>query len=254
MNNQTPVGREFLIPILIGGFSVVGIVFVLLVGRALNSPPEIVATPSATSFRYIYLGTEPAVTTLIVEGSDIAPPTEEVTDTAPPPPPATATRRPFSTPIILRSPTGGFTSGTGTPSRAPTSTRTSTPTTANTYDDTDSRLLYSGSWVSQAGVDNAYQNTLHISYTIGNSVSFTFTGSELHFFYQAGQSLGAVTIFIDNDTLGITQSEVQGGEWVHVLDPGTHRVTIRHTSGGSVNIDRLLIPAPTPTPTKTPTP
>lgn len=254
MNKQPPLDRSLLIPILIGGLSVVGILVVLLVGRALNSPPEVAATASSTPFRYVYLGTEPAVTTLIVEGSDIAPPTEEATATELQPLPATATRRPFSTLIILPSRTTGTTSGTGTPSRQPTSTRTSTPTAANTYDDTDSRLLYSGSWVSQAGVDNAYQDTLHISYTIGNSVSFTFTGTEVHFFYQAGQSLGAVTIFIDNDTLGITQSEVQGGEWVRTLEAGTHRVTIRHTSGGSVNIDRLVIPAPTPTPTKTPKP
>jgi len=245
MNNQSSTGRELLIPILLGGFSLVGIVAVLIVGRSLNAPAEVDATPSSTSFQYIYLGTEPAITTLIVDGSDIAPPTEEpVEDT---PEFATPTRRTLFTPTFS-------VSRTSTPSRMSTSTRTSTPSAANTYDDTDSRLIYSGSWISQAGVNGAYQDTLHISYTVGNAVTFTFTGTEIHFFYQAGSSLGTVTIFIDDDTLGTAVSETQGGEWIHTLESGTHTILIKHTSGGSVNIDRLTIPAPTATPTRTPTP
>lgn len=254
MNNQPSIDRELFIPILIGGLSVIGIVAVLLVGRALNAPAEIAATPSATPFQYVYLGTEPAITTLVVAGSDIAPPAEEL------PGFVTPTRQSFSTPptlIELPSLTRSVTSNaarTNTPTRAATVTRTSTPSAANTYDDTDSRLIYSGSWVTQAPVAGAYQETLHVSTTIGNAVTFTFSGQEIHFFYQAGPSLGTVTIFIDDDTLGIAVSEAQGGEWTHTLEAGTHNILIKHTSGGSVNIDRLAFPAATPTPTRTPTP
>jgi hypothetical protein len=99
---------------------------------------------------------------------------------------------------------------------------------------------------------------LHISNTVGNSITFNFTGSELHLFYQAGGSLGIMTINFDSDALGIPLNQAQGnGEWVEILDSsGLHVVTIRHTSGGSVNIDRLVIPAPpvTPTVTRTSTP
>ncbi len=246
------MNRELLIPILIGGISVIGIAVILIIGRALNSPAEIVATPSETPFQYIYLGTEPAVTTLVVEGSDL-PPSEEPVTEAPTEPPVFVFDTPTQGPLIIL-PTRTATSGaarTGTPSRTPTGT--STPTLANTYDDTDSRLIYSGNWISQT-VSGAYQDSLHISNNLGDAVSFTFTGTEIHFFYQAGSSLGIVTVFIDEDTLGIQVNEAQGGEWVHTLDTGTHTMLIKHTSGGSVNIDRLLIPAPTPTPTRTPTP
>jgi hypothetical protein len=242
MDNRPSINLELLIPILIGGISVIGIVVVLVIGRALNSPAEITATPSETPFQYVYLGTEPAVTTLIVEESDL-PPTEEPVTEEPV----------FDTPIILPARTAtGNALRTSTPGRTPT--RTGTPSVANTYDDTDPRIIYGGSWVAQTSVSGAYQNTLHISNVLGDSVIFTFTGTEIRFFYQAGSSLGTVTIFIDDDTLGTAVNEAQGGEWAHTLDAGTHTILIKHTGGGSVNIDRLVIPAPTATPTRTPTP
>ena len=248
MDNQPSINRELLIPILLGGLSVVGITVVLLIGRSLNSPAEIDVTPSTTSLQYIYLGTEPAITTLVVEGSELPPTGEPV---GPPP-------------IILPSPNTTPTatsavSRTNTPNRTPISTSTnSTAAAANTYDDTDSRLAYSGSWVSQTGVDDAYQDTLHISSAVGNSVTFTFTGPEIHVFYQAGPSLGSITITIDSfgePEISQAQSTTQIKEWVSdTLSSGTHRVDIAHAGGGSINIDRFYIPAPTPTPTRTPTP
>ncbi|MBN2115377.1 MAG: hypothetical protein JW730_02335 [Anaerolineales bacterium] len=253
MDNQPALGRELIIPALIGGLSIVGLIIVLLGGRLVTAPAEIAATPSSTPFQYLYLGTEPAITTLVVAGSDIAPPTDEPVEESPGF--VTPTRQSFSTPptlIVLPSLTRSATSSG--PTRAATATRTSTPSAANTYDDTDSRLIYSGSWVTQAPVAGAYQETLHISTTIGNALTFTFSGQEIHFFYQAGPSLGTVTIFIDDDTLGIAVSEAQGGEWTHTLEAGTHNVLIKHTGGGSVNIDRFVFPAATPTPTRTPTP
>lgn len=260
MNNKPTLDRELLIPILIGGISVVGIIVVLILGRSLSAPAEVAMTPSSTPFQYIYLGTEPAITTLVVEGSELPlsdvpiteePITEEPVTEVPILPTAT---RPTSTPIILTQPNATRTV-TSTPSRAPTAT-SSTAAAANTYDDTDSRLIYSGSWISQPVVGGAYMETLHISYTSGNSVSFTFTGQEIHLFYQSGPSLGSVLITFDGEALGDTISQAQGsGEWVHILDKaGSHTIKIEHASGGSVNIDSFLIPAPTPTPTRTPTP
>ncbi len=248
MDKRPSIDRELLIPILIGGFSVVGIIVVLLVGRSLSSPAEIAATPSSTPFQYVYLGTEPAITTLVAEGSEL-PPTEEPVTGVPI----------FDTPIILPSRTATSSAArTGTPTRALTATRTSTASAANTYDDTDSRLAYTGSWVSQSDVNGAYQETLHISYNANNSVSFTFTGTEIHLFYQAGPSLGTFTVTIDSfgePPISQAQSTTQIKEWVSdILSSGTHTVVIAHAAGGSINIDRFFIPAPTPTPTRTPTP
>jgi hypothetical protein len=144
---------------------------------------------------------------------------------------------------------------TNTPVRLVTSTQSS-PAAANTYDDTDSRLIYTGDWIPQTNVSGAYQNTLHLSDVADDkSVQFTFTGREIRFYYQAASGFGTVTIYLDDEPLGITVNQAQGGEWVYVLDEATnHTIEIAHTSGGSVNIDRFVIPALTPTPSRTPTP
>jgi hypothetical protein len=274
MNKRPALDLELLIPVLIGGFSVVGILAVLFIGRLLNEPAEIPATPSSTPFQYVYLGTEPAITTLVVDGSEL-PPTEEAAGEFPfteepievfPTEFATATRpsitgptRPSgATPIILTPPNAGRTA-TSTRTRTPTATN-STAAAANTYDDTDSRIDYSESpgWVTLTDVTGAYQETLHISNTVGNMVTFTFTGTEIHVFYQAGRTQGTMTITIDSfgePPISQAQDTTQIKEWVASnLSNVPHRVDIQHTSGGSINIDRFFIPAATPTPTRTPTP
>jgi hypothetical protein len=267
MDNQPSVDRSLLVPISIGAFSIVGIIVVLLIGRALNAPPEVAPTASATPFQYIYLGTEPAITTPIGGESEL-PLTEDPLEEEPvvvTPGVVTQTSPTVSTPPILTppnsisTPTGNL-PRTGTPSPTPARQTTSTttpgsPVPANTYDDTDSRLTYSGNWLPQTNVNGAYQGTLHVSDSIGNFVSFTFTGDQIQLYYQAGASLGTVTITFDNETLGTQVSQAQGGIWVYSLDTsGTHTVVITHSSGGSVNIDRLVIPGPTATPSRTPTP
>jgi hypothetical protein len=155
-----------------------------------------------------------------------------------------------STALVLRSSTPG---GSGLPTAT-----VGTAAASNTYDDTNPLLAYTGNWVSQANVTGAYQGTLHISNTIDNTVTFSFTGQEIHLFYQAGPSLGTISITIDSlgpPPFSQAQSVTQIKEWVYQSDTaGTHTIEIRHVSGGSVNIDSLTVPGPTPTPTRTPTP
>src|SRR5512143_44022 len=205
MDNQPPLNRELIFPILLGGFSIIGIVAVLLLGRSLSASREAPMTPSATPFRYLFLGTEPAITTPLVEGSEIVTSDQSSIDVLPsattdvfsgitPPVLRTPTRssslstptRPSSlaTPLILStlnvtSTSGGLIEISSTPSRTPTAT-TGTALAANTYDDTNPSLQYIGTWISQTGVSEAHQGTLHISNTITDSVTFTFTGQEIH--------------------------------------------------------------------------
>src|SRR6266545_7857379 len=276
MDNQPTLDRGILLPILLGGFSIIGIIIVLFIGRSLNSPPPVSASPSATAFQYIYLGTEPAITTPLTEESGIPFPTEAPVEATPSaffsPTSATSSGSlaspaspSVSTPIILTQPNTTRTSTsvvlrTNTPIGAATSTATlSTPVSANTYDDTDSRLAYSSGWVSQTGVSGAYQGTLHISNANGNNVTFTFTGQEIHLFYQAGPSLGSITITVDGlggPAISQAQSQTQIKEWQpdNLLAVGTHSIIIAHSAGGSINIDSLVVPGPTATPTRTPTP
>jgi cytoskeletal protein RodZ len=273
MDNQPTLDRGIVLPILLGGFSILGIIVVLLIGRSLNSPPPVSASPSATAFQYIYLGTEPAITTPLTEESGIPFPTEPPVEVTPSaflsPTPAFSLASPtspsVSTPIILTKPNTTRTSTsvvqrTNTPIGPATSTATlSTPVAANTYDDTDSRLAYSSGWVSQTGVSGAYQGTLHISNANGNNVTFTFTGQEIHLFYQAGPSLGSITVTVDGlggPAISQAQNQTQIKEWEpdNLLAVGTHLIVITHSAGGSINIDSLVVPAPTATPTRTPTP
>src|SRR5687768_7176410 len=117
MENQPAFDRSILIPIFLSGFSVIGIVLVLLIGRSLNAPAEVPTTPSATRFAYVYLGTEPAITTPLTEETQLGPTDEPIFTEGPiveeppnPPPPVlrTPTRPGPNTPIVLPSATGNL--------------------------------------------------------------------------------------------------------------------------------------------------
>jgi len=120
--------------------------------------------------------------------------------------------------------------------------------------------MYTGNWVSQTNVNGAYQGTLHVSSTVGDLITFTFIGQQIKFSYQAGPSLGTVTVTVDTlgSSLDQSDSTTQFKEWASgALAQGNHTVVITHFSGGSVNIDSLTIPEAsikTPTATFTPTP
>jgi hypothetical protein len=268
MENRPTLDRGILLPILFGGFSIIGILVVLMVGRSLNSPPPVSASPSATQFQYVYLGTEPAITTPLIEESETVPvptepPVQEPVEATPGFGCPTSASPSFPTLIILTKPNTTSTSTsivlcTNTPNQLPTSTATlSTPASTDTYDDTDARLAYSSGWTSQTGVSSAYQNTLHISNANGDSVTFTFTGQEITLFYQAGPSLGSMTITIDNlggPPVSQAQSATEIKQWNSgLLTAGTHSIVITHSGGGSINVDSFVVPAPTATPSRTPT-
>jgi hypothetical protein len=143
-----------------------------------------------------------------------------------------------------------------TPTRTPTSA-SAPPLNAGTYDNTDHRLVYSGNWIPQTNVSGAYQGTLHVSSTLGSSVTFRFIGQEVRLFYQSGPSLGTLRININGaqvDDLSQADSSSGNSEWVSApLVNGTHVVTISHLSGGSVNLDYVIVPEVpgTATPTAT---
>jgi hypothetical protein len=259
MDNQPAFDRSILIPIFISGFSVIGILVVLLIGRSLSAPAEVPVTPSATRFQYVFLGTEPAITTPLSEETESesteppvvepAPPTQSTQSTQAA---ATPTRATAPTLIILGSPTTNP-QGTNTPA-PPTSTSVSAaPLTRGTYDDVDSSLVYSppGVWLA-----NNQGGTLHVSNVPGNTISFLFIGTQLRIRYQAGATLGQMRISVDNVSETLNQSE-GNGEWVwpNPLTNVTHTVLITHSGGGSVNLDQVIILSPaTPTPTATVTP
>ena len=248
MDNKPVLDRELILPILLGGLSVIGIGVVFMWGRLSNARQAAPVTDTETPMRFVYLGTEPGLSTLTPEATDTPIPT--VTELVLPPP------------VIGGSPTVtsiSLASATNPPPR--TATPTASPTISSVLskvDDTYFELLYDGEWTAQSNVTDAYQNTLHISFEVGNSVSYTFTGQQVIISFQSGPSLGRVSITLDGLQFEIDQSSsnTELVDWQSaILVRGTHTVVVEHISGGAVNLDSITIPdvsTPTPTPTSTP--
>lgn len=256
MDDQSSFDRGLIPPALIGIFSVIGICTVLLVYRYNTSNVVIEVTVTPTPFKYIFLGTEPAI-------SNEPTPEESATATLEEQePPLVFTPE---SPILLTPSTPQIIPSTSIPSTASTvvvPNATLTPTSASTpplnpgtYDDIDFRLVYTGNWVSQSNVSGAYQNTLHISNTLttpGNSVTFRFIGQEVRVLYQSGASLGVFRITLDTTTSQLDQSDTSNELVLTASQAGTHTVTLTHLSGGSVNLDSVIVPSlGTVTPTAT---
>ena len=252
MENKPSLDISLAAPIALGVLSILGLVAVFLINRANALGPAGEIPNTETPFRYLYLGTEPGLSTQ----------TPEPTATQIVIKPSPSTEEPFFTPTALPP----FFTSAPTNTSLPTNPSVRTPTPTETlqailakYDDTYFQILYDGSWTAQSNVTDAYQNTLHISFETGNYALLTFVGQKIIVTYQAGPSLGEILISIDDlaypavsQSNGVTQSV----NWPSpVLPLGSHKIIIEHLSGGSVNIDAITIPdLNTPTPTFTPTP
>jgi hypothetical protein len=268
MDNQPSFDRSLLIPIGVGIFAVLGICVILVTGR-LNGPRAVVEeVPTATAFQYAFIGTEPAFTTVTLEPSEEASPSPSAL--------ALETNLPpdvFNTPTFIPQntpqnppdvfPTNTLASFITLPPLPNTSTPSKTPTSAfaapfgsGTFDDVDSRFVYSGDWDRQTNVAGATGGTLHVSGTLGNSVKFLFIGDELRVFFQAGPSLGTIRLTLDSTSYVMNEASTstQSYEWVLAAsNNGTHTVTITHDSGGSVNFDAIIVPVVPATATNTST-
>ena len=263
MDKPFSFDRSLLIPIGVAVFSLVGLCGVLAAGRFTAMRGRVEEVPTATPFKYSFIGTEPAIVVPTANESGVAP--TEPTAILNTPILLSTEGNESATLIVLgtatRTPTAGQLStgtpatGTALPSRTPTSASMA-PLNPGTYDDLDNRFLYSGNWTTQSAVSGAYQNTLHVSGTVGNSLTFRFIGQELRLFFQAGPSLGTIRLELDgtNYDMNESNSSTQLYEWVlPTVSNGTHTVKITHIDGGSVNLDYIIIPEPPTTPTNTAT-
>jgi hypothetical protein len=235
MDNKPPFDRTIFIPILIGIFSVFGICLVLLAGRLGAARGTVQSEVTATPIKYQYLGTEPGVV-YPTEAPTTTPPSETIAPTEdifkPTKSLSTATLRPKSTPTI--------------PTRVINTPVSLTPTPGPRnviYDDGDFKFLYTGDW-HQNTVTGTYQNTLHISSTIGDSVQLSFVGQKIRIAYQAGPSLGTIAIKLDGADFALDQSAADTiiSRWESpVLVLSSHSITITHVSGGSINLDSITV-------------
>jgi hypothetical protein len=263
MDNQPSFDRSLFLPLGVGIFALAGICGILVWSRLNEQRAAIEQVPTATFFQYAYIGTEPAITTLTLETPLEGTPLEETpvdefptefpdepSFPTPVPPPATQFILFTSTsPAIITLPP---LQATNTPSRTPSSAFVA-PFGAGTYDNTDSRFVYSGNWDPQSGVNGAFQSTLQVSGTVGNSVTFLYTGNVVTIVFQRGPSLGTLRAQLDNTSYLQSQANAstERYEWnLTAANVGTHTVTITHDSGGSVNLDGIIVPV-VPTATST---
>lgn len=246
MDDKPKFDTTLLIPILFGLFSMFGICLVILLGYFVDSRRGAAHLETATPFEFVLLGTEPGFSTAIPNDEITLTPTKTPFTFATTEVPAdTETAEPASTapPLILST-------------RTATSVSTA-PFNPGTYDETESRISYSGDWTVQSSVPDAFGNSLHVSSTLGNTASFRFIGQQVRLFYQSSPSLGTIRIVIDGLQFDLDQSASQASEaeWASsLLVNGTHTVVITHQSGGSINLDYIIVPDVLITPTVTSTP
>ena len=111
------------------------------------------------------------------------------------------------------------------------------------YDDTHPKIAYDRHWAFKmnSGTAFAYKGTLHISDSIGNELSFRFTGQRFYLGYQRGRSFGTVTVMIDGEPYSFHE-QAFGNIWRSPeLAPGTHSVRLIHESGQSINLDYIEV-------------
>lgn len=259
MEKKSSIDPGLLAPILFGALSILGIAAVLFIGRANALRPSQEIASTETPFRYVYLGTEPGLSTLTPEptATPMLAPTEPpdfgvTPDFVEPPFPTSGSNS--SNTLVPPNPAFPTQPFARTPS--PTATET-IPAVLSIFDDTYYEILYDGEWTSQTNVTDAHQNTLHISFEVENYALFTFVGEQVIVSYQAGPSLGEILITIDG--LEFPPVKQSNGKTLSVNWPspvlvmGTHEIIIEHLSGGSVNIDKITIPdLSTPVPTSIP--
>ncbi len=185
-------------------------------------------------------------------GAPISTPTR----TAMPVPTNTATRVATNTPTRTRTPTPAV-SRTPTPTRTPTpavtrtptKTRTPTPTRppagAGTYDDTNSRMLYKGSW-RVGWSTGAYNRTFHVSDSAGATAQFAFSGQGVSILYRALWNRGTLKILIDGVPVELLDQYSDTSQWQKRWDsssflPGTHTLTLTNAGDGRVDLDAIIV-------------
>jgi len=235
--------REIIIPIGIAIFSIVGMLSVALIFFIKKPQAEIPTEATLTPFKFLFLGT----LTSTDKPTGAAQPHKDKTSTAFTTPTTEANQssdRAVTATPQLRSVVGTSSpipasSITSTPGGTGTPTINATTSSAIKIDDFDDFILYDGGWISET-VDAAYEETLSISIFIGDTATFTFTGTQFIIGYVADPQLGAMTIAIDGNNQTLNQST--GSEWSSPkLSSGEHSVTLTHATGEIIYLDYITI-------------
>ena len=135
--------------------------------------------------------------------------------------------------------------------------------TEGTYNDTDSRISYTGNWTVYSHT-SAYDGASRYSDKVGNTASFEFFGTQLSLVYTGLTNRGNVTVSINGQVVGTINQYTSALAWQSRWDsavlssPGPHTVILTHASSGKImDVDAIIVtggsPEPTPTESTTPT-
>lgn len=225
---------SLLAPLLIGVISVLGICLIITPIWFPRQNAQTFPTQTVTPFKYLLLATltpVPAVELEIAVGTEILPVPTATLEGGVALNPASTDQAGIST--------NDFFTSTITITPNPIFAE-SVPMKTGTYDDSDSHIIRTGIWKNQGNVD-AYQETLLVSNTVGNSVAFSFIGRQMVLGYQSSDNAGDITINMDGSEVTFTQ--LVGNAWFsQEVEPGTHFVILTHMSGASVNLDYIDVP------------
>jgi hypothetical protein len=117
-------------------------------------------------------------------------------------------------------------------------------------DDADwSHFEYQGYWQPLIGIKGASLHTLAKSATVGDIAKLQFTGDQIEVIYSSGRGNGYLEISIDSSSptlidQGQPRKTTHLRRWISPSLEGSdpHTLTLRHASGGPVNIDTIVIP------------
>jgi hypothetical protein len=265
MDNQSQIDRGILIPLVISVFSVIGICIVLVIAYSQNDrlAPGMPATSGpqqsqpredrsflpemTTATQEIDLTAPPEELDPVIETQDAAPVEETSTPALPPTeslaPAATSTQpdvQDDTEPPASSTPAPPATSSPVTVTNAAGPTQDQSELfLAGKYDNNDARIEYEGDWTSELFVDGAYEETLSISTSTGNTATFIFVGNRIELGYFGYDELGTAIITIDG-TAYPPVNQANGSTWLSPqLAAGQHSVVIRHQSGDMVCVDYI---------------
>ena len=117
-----------------------------------------------------------------------------------------------------------------------------------TINDTDSGIVYTGTWTHSAGRGlGDYQDDVHYTKTNGDSMSYTFTGTGIAYITEKNTDEGNVDVYMDGvlqqtvDCTNATRLVQQTVYTASGLASGTHTLKLAKASGTFMLVDALTI-------------
>ena len=234
MQPRPSIDRELLIPIAIAAISILGLAWIFLANYRGGStiPPTLEPTTIPVDSNSFTTRLPPPPTVAIPTLEETSSTSTETAPGSYPGPPEEAETPSSSNTLIAESQPPASSAQDQNP-----------PFPPGKYDDTHPNIAYDRHWTYRlnSGTKFAYKGTLHTSDSIGNELSFRFTGQRLYLGYQRARSFGTVTVMIDDQTYSFHE-QAFGNIWRSPpLSPGTHTVILIHDSGESINLDYIEV-------------